>query len=150
MGLHDLRQVHDPAQLDCRLRDDNGHQRVTGFGRGHQVADRANTADARRQRGHFVEWAALAELLEAAHLRHVEARVRNLALRVKLDRDLGVSFDARYRIDNYFSLHSVLLSFTRQSVYAHWNRADGPLTARSGRRKSYPPRVGSLVRTRPP
>jgi hypothetical protein len=48
---------------------------------------------------HLVKRAAFGELLEAADLRHVKLGVGHLAVIVELDGDLGVAFDAGYRID---------------------------------------------------
>ena len=61
------------------------------------MRDRADAADARRQAGHLVKRPALGELLESAHLGHMKVRVFNLTLRVQLDGDLAVSFEAGYR-----------------------------------------------------
>ena len=69
-----------------------------------QMAHRADAADARHQRRHFVEWPVLAEFFEAAQLRDVEARVGDLAVVVELNGYLGVAFDACYRIDDNSSV----------------------------------------------
>ena len=61
---------------------------------------RADAADARHQRRHFVERPSFAELFEAAELGHVEVRILHLALVVELNRDLGVPFDAGDGIDD--------------------------------------------------
>ena len=45
--LDDLAEVHQPAQLLGRRRDAHGQDCVAGLGRGQQVADRADAADAR-------------------------------------------------------------------------------------------------------
>ncbi len=100
MGLHNLRQVKDGSQLDGRGRNARRQNRVAGFGRGHQVAHRANAADPRHQRGHFVERPALAELFKAAELRYVKARVRNLPLLIELNCNFPVAFNAGHGIDN--------------------------------------------------
>ena len=74
-------------------------QGIAGLGRGQQVADRADAADAGHERGHLVERPAFAELLEAAELGDVELRVGDVALVVQLDGDPAVAFDAGDRID---------------------------------------------------
>src|ERR1700755_1442694 len=63
------------------------------------MRDGADPADVRRQGRHLIEGAALRELLEPTHLRNMKLRVFHLALRVQIDRDLAVSFEAGYRID---------------------------------------------------
>ena len=80
------------------------------------MADRADAADPRRDPGHFPERTPLAELLETAELRHVEPRVGDVALVVKLNRDLGVPLDPRHGVDHdslrhglSFDLHALLL-----------------------------------------
>ena len=89
MRLDDLAAMHDLAQLRRGRRNAHAHDRVAGLGRGEQVADRADAADARGDRRHLVERPALAELLEAAQLRDVERRVGDLAVVVEMDRDLA-------------------------------------------------------------
>ena len=64
------------------------------------MADRADAADARHDRRHLVERAALAELLEAAELGDVEVGVGDLAGVVEVDGDLGVALDAGDRVDD--------------------------------------------------
>ncbi len=68
------------------------------------MADGADAADARGNSRHLVERTALGELLEAADLRHLELRVGHLAGVVELNGDLGVAFDAAYRL-NRNALH---------------------------------------------
>ncbi len=97
--LDHLRQVQHAAQLRGSMRNAHGHDGFAGLGRGQQVRDGADTADARRDAGHLVEWTALGESLESTHLGYMKVRVFNFALRVQLDRDLAMSFEAGYRID---------------------------------------------------
>ena len=97
--LHHLRQVQHAPQLRRGVRNAHRHDGLAGLGRGDEMRDRADAADARHQAGHLVERPALAEALEAAHLRDVKVRVLHLALVVELDGDLAVAFKARYRID---------------------------------------------------
>ena len=110
MRLHHLRQVQHAPQLRRRMRNPDGHDGLACLGRGNQVRDRANAADARHQARHLVERAAFGELLKAAHLRHVEVRVLHLALAVQLDGDLAVSFQARYGIDGDRLAHKLTAS----------------------------------------
>ena len=49
--------------------------------------------------GHLVKRTALGESLESAHLGYMKMRVFNLTLRIQLDGDLAVSFEAGYRVD---------------------------------------------------
>ncbi len=78
----------------------HGQDLVARLGRGEQVADRTDAADPRRDAGHLPERPAVAEPLEAAELRHVEARVGDLPVVVELDRDLRVALDPRHRVDD--------------------------------------------------
>ena len=98
--LHDLRQSEDAAQFVGRRRNSDRQQRVAGLGGRDQMADRADAADARHQRRHLVKRTALAELLEAAELGDVEARVLDPPVFVQMQRDLGMAFDAGNRIDD--------------------------------------------------
>ena len=59
----------------------HGQDAVAGLGRGHQVADRADAADAGAEPGHLPERPAHAEALETAKLGDVEARVGEPARR---------------------------------------------------------------------
>ena len=87
------------AQLRGGVRNAHRHDGFAGFGRGEQVRDGADAADARREAGHLVERPAFGEFLEAAHLGHVKVCVFHLALGVQLDGDLAVSFKAGDGID---------------------------------------------------
>ena len=75
-------------------------QRVAGLGGGDQMADRADAADARHQRWHLGERAALAELLKAAKLGDMKAGILDAPVLVEMQGDLGVAFDAGHRIDD--------------------------------------------------
>ena len=94
VALDELAQVHEAAQLVGGGRDVDGHDRVTGLGRGQQMAHGANAADAGGDAGHFRVGPALAKLLEAAKLDHVELGVGHIALVVQEDADLSVALDA--------------------------------------------------------
>ncbi len=97
--LHHLRQVQHAPQLRRGVRNAHRHDGLASLGGGQEMGDRADAADARHEARHLVKRPALAEALEAAHLRDVEVRVLHLALVVELDGDLAVAFKARYRID---------------------------------------------------
>ena len=64
------------------------------------MADRADAADARHQRGHLGEGAAFAEFFEAAELGDVEMGVVDASVIVEVQGDLGVAFDAGHRVDD--------------------------------------------------
>ncbi len=100
VGLDDLGQVHQAAQLVGGRGDVHRQDAVARLGRGQQVADRADPADARRDRRHLPEGPALAEALEAAELGHVEAGVAHLARVVQVDAYLRVALDAGDRVDH--------------------------------------------------
>ena len=97
--LDHLRQVQHAAQLRSGVRDAHRHDGLAGLGRGDEMRDRADAADARHEAGHLVKRPALREPLEAAYLGDVEVRVLNLALVVELNGDLAVAFEAGNGID---------------------------------------------------
>ncbi len=99
MGLDDLGQVHDAAQLGRRGRNLDREQRVASFRRSDQMAHRANAAGASGQRRHFAEGAAFAEFFESAELGDVELRVLHFTIVVEMDRDLGMPLDAGDGVD---------------------------------------------------
>src|SRR5271165_453097 len=84
MGLHDLRAVHQFAQLSCRRRNAHRHDRIASFGRSEQMADRADPAYARSDAWHLIERAPLGELLKSSHLGHVKLGACDSAAVVQL------------------------------------------------------------------
>src|SRR6185369_2672061 len=100
--LHKLCQVHDPAQLLRCFRDPHCQQRVAGFRRSDQVADRTDSADARHQCRHLREWPPFADLLEAAYLGYMKVRVADFSMFILDQRDLRVAFDASNWFDGEF------------------------------------------------
>ena len=99
VGLHDLPEVHQAPEFLGSGGDVHGQEGVARLGRGEEVADRTDAADARGDARHFGEGPAFAELLEAAELDHVEARVGHVAIVIELERDLGVPLDAGHGLD---------------------------------------------------
>ena len=97
--LHHLGEVQEAAQLCGGVRNPDRHDGFAGLGRGEQVRDRADAADARHQAGHLIERTALGEALKAAHLGDVKVCVLHFALGVELDGDLAVAFKACNGID---------------------------------------------------
>ena len=73
------------------------------------MADRTNAANARGNRGHFVEGPPFGELLETAKLGDVELGVGHPSGVVQTNGDLGMTFDASHRIDDN-GLHDDLLT----------------------------------------
>jgi hypothetical protein len=92
--LNELPIVQDPAQEHRGVGDGHRKKRVARLGRGQHVADRADPADPGGDGRHLAERPALAELLEAAKLRDMEAGAGDGAVRAQMQRDLGVAFDA--------------------------------------------------------
>ena len=127
VGLDDLGQVHHPAQAHGDRRDGDGQDLVARLGRGDQVADRADAADAGHQRRHLVERAPLADPLEAPELRDVEMGVDHLAAVVELDGDPGVALDPSDRVDD--DLRHLPLRLRRRT--ARWWPCPGPGPASS-------------------
>jgi hypothetical protein len=105
--LDHLRQVEDLAEHRGRLGDPHREDGVARLGRGDEVADGADAADARHERRHLVERAPLAELLEAAELRDVEPGVGDVTGVVELQRDLRVPFDPGDGVDGDRLSHGV-------------------------------------------
>ncbi len=86
VGLDDLGQVHQPAQVGPGRRRLDREDLVARLGRGDQVADRADPADPGHDRRQLVHRPALADALEAAELGDVELGVGDLAGVVEVDR----------------------------------------------------------------
>ena len=99
MALADLGQVEQAPELGRRRRNAHRQQAITGAGRRQQVAHRADAADPRGDRRHLLKWTALAEPLETAELRHVEAGLHQMAVCIELEGDAGVPLDAGHGID---------------------------------------------------
>src|SRR5579885_3756714 len=114
------------AKLAGYGRNAHRHDRVTGFGRCQQMADRTDAADSSCDARHLIERTALGEFFETAHLRDMEFGPRDVTVVVELDRDLRVSFDAAHGIDGD-ALHQVLLIRTSHSGS---HPASGLLTSR--------------------
>jgi hypothetical protein len=106
VGLGDLPEVEQAAELLGGGRDGDGEDGIARLDGGDEVADGADAADAGGDAGHLVEGPALAELLEAAELGDVEAGVGHRAGVVEVDGDLGVAFDACYRVDDDAFAHA--------------------------------------------
>ncbi|MGA8191919.1 MAG: hypothetical protein WB902_00930 [Acetobacteraceae bacterium] len=109
MGLDDLTAMHDFAELHGSRRNGHAHDGLARLGRGYQVADRANSADAGGNRRHLIEGPALDKFLEPAELGDMEERIGDLAVVVEMNADLRVTLDARDRVDDD-SFHDRLLS----------------------------------------
>jgi len=98
--LDDLGQIEHAAQPDTSRGHGYPQDLVTGFGRGHHVADRADAADPRHEGRHLVNHPALADPLETAELGHMKVGVGDLARIVQLDGDLGVPLDPGHGLDD--------------------------------------------------
>ena len=109
MRLYNLGEVHELAQLFRNWRNTYRHDGVTGLGRGQQMADRADPADACRDARHLVVGMSLGEFFKAPHLRDVKFRSRDVPLIIEPNRNLGVSLDAAHRFDGD-ALHGALLN----------------------------------------
>src|SRR5579862_1072726 len=99
VGLQHLCKSENAAKFFGRPGDAHGQQCIASLGGGNQMADRTDAADARHQRGHFGERAALAKFFKAAELRHVKLGVGDTTVIVKVKSDLGVAFDACYGVN---------------------------------------------------
>ena len=92
--LHKLAAVQNLPQQRRGFRNADAHDGVAGFGGSQQMADGADSADARRDGRHLVVRAALRELLKPPHLGDVQLGARHLSAIVKLDRDFGMALDS--------------------------------------------------------
>ena len=100
--LHKLAAVEDFPQQRRGLRDADAHNGIAGFGGSQQVADGADSADARRDGRHLVVRTALGEFFKSPHLGYVQLGTRHLAAIIKLDRNFGMALDAGYGVDRDF------------------------------------------------
>ena len=105
--MHDLGESENTPQFVSRGRNADRQQCVASFGGSHEVADRADAADARHESRHLGEGPTLAKLLKPAKLRHVKAGVFDAAMIVEMQGNLRVPFDPGYRIDQNRFLRSV-------------------------------------------
>jgi hypothetical protein len=64
------------------------------------MADRANAAEPLDEHGDFPEWPALDEPLEAAELHDVQPGLGDLVVLIEKNRDLAVTLDSGYRLDD--------------------------------------------------
>lgn len=103
--LDDLRQVEHLAQVDPGGWRHDGEDLVACLRRCDQVADRADSVDARHDGGHLVDRAALDDAFEAPELRDMELGVDHLALVVELNRDFRVALDPGDRVDDGCAAH---------------------------------------------
>src|ERR1035441_9199951 len=100
MRLRYLGQPENAAQLVSRGRNPDRQQLVACLGGRDQMAHWADAADARHQRRHLVKRTPFTQFLEAAELGNVKAGFFDPAVFVHVERDLGMAFDARNRIDD--------------------------------------------------
>src|SRR5579863_471110 len=103
--LQNLRVIGQPPLFLRRRWNLHPQHRVPGFGTRQHVAHRTNAADPRHQPRHLVKRPALAHLLEAAKLRHMEFRRFHPPRLVELNRDLGVPLDPRHRLNDHGPAH---------------------------------------------
>jgi hypothetical protein len=97
--LDHLGKLEDAPQFVGSRRDTNREQGVTGFSRSDQMTHRADSAYASHQGRRLGEGAAFAEFLKSTKLGNVETCILLAALVVQVQRDLGMSLDASYGID---------------------------------------------------
>ena len=100
--LRHLGAMDEFPQPDAGFGRRHRHDRVASFGGSQQVADRADAANARGDRRHLVERAALDEFFESADLGDVQLRIGDDSLVIEVDVDFGVSLDAGDGINGDF------------------------------------------------
>ncbi len=106
--LDHLGEIQHAAQLRGGMRNADGHDGFAGLGRGDEMGDGADAADAGHEAGHLVKGTALGELLKATHLSDMEVRVFNFALAVELNGDLAVAFKACDGVDGDGLAHEAI------------------------------------------
>src|SRR6516225_1263152 len=95
MTLNELAQVHQPAQLFRSRRNVDGHDGITGFCGGQEMAYRADSADPGSDAGHFGKRATFAKLFKPAEFHHMKLGIGNLPRVIEEDADLGVSLNTK-------------------------------------------------------
>ena len=124
MRLNELRQVQDSPKRLAGSGNLHGQQLVAGFARGHQVADRANTAGAGRECGHLIEGAAFTELFKSPVLGHMKTGITYHTVVIQVDGDFGVPLNTGHRVDDDFFSH--LFSFIQTLHYRPVQGGDPP------------------------
>ena len=118
--LNELGQIQHTAQLAGGRRNFHGQQHVAGFCGSQQMAHWTDAADPLHQVGHLVERTSDAEFLESPELCDLKIRLGDFAMIVELQRDLGMAFDARNRIDRDRFGHLPFLSQLRVQIKARY------------------------------
>jgi len=80
---------------------------IHGLGSGQVMAYRTDTAQALDENRNLPVRPPLNKTLEATELHHMKTGLRNAPLIIKMDGDLTVSLDSRYRFYRYFSGHGL-------------------------------------------
>ena len=97
--LQNLRQAKNAPQFFRRGWNAHGKQLIASLGGSDQMAYWTDPANPGHQGRHFVEWPAFAELLEAAKLSNVKARIFHSPLFIQMQCDFGMALDAGYWVD---------------------------------------------------
>src|SRR6516162_6707047 len=100
MRLHDLRQPENSSQFVSSGRNAYSQQRIACLRGCNEVTDRADTTDACHERWHLGERSAFTELLEAAKLGDMQARIFHPSVLIQVQSDFGVTLDAGDRINH--------------------------------------------------
>src|SRR5215216_3146132 len=106
MALDDLSHVHQLAEQAGRAGRSLTRQRVTSFGRGKMVADRADSANARGDLRHFKVEAAFAKFFKSTKFVDVHIGAADSPIILHVDGDLGVPFDTGNGFNGNFLWHS--------------------------------------------
>src|SRR5579871_2079269 len=123
MRLDDLCEIGQAAKFHSRGRNPHAKDGVTGFGRRQQVTDRTDTADACTEGGHLPHQPSLAEGFEPSKLGDMKTCIDNLIVVIDVDADLGMTLDARHRVDKNATCHPVYPNFAAGAPAA---RTDWP------------------------
>ena len=114
MTLDNLGQIHHTAKFGRRWWDTDGKQGIARFRRRHEMADWTDTANARRDPGHFPEAASFAKLFKTAEFGHMKAGVVNPAGVVQVDSNFSMALDPGDRINGYCACHTSSLIISCQ------------------------------------
>src|SRR5208282_123978 len=106
MGLNQLSHVYEFAHEFGGFGNLHSENRIAGFGRCQQMADRTNSANPGGDTGHFGEMAPFTEFLESAKFNHVKPGIIDLLIFIQMDGDFGMPFDPGYRVYGYSFAHN--------------------------------------------
>ena len=130
VGLADLGQIEQPPQFLGRRWNGEAQQLVARFRRSQQVTHRTDATNPGRDSGHLRKRMALAKLLEAPILHHMETGISEPPIPIQMEADLGVPFDPGHRINDHRAApgwisHQPNLSIAAPTWIGRWPSSRG-------------------------